>query len=357
MLATKQYKNVILLISFSLVLFIITNPLFKHDNPRIDTKRHLKEETLVLKSPDAVDRFEGEKRAILLISFGEEAAQSTLVERAVLSIRRRGEFSGPVIVLTDAPLERYTGIFDENVVVMNHVRKHLKLNYFKYEAVKYKRFKTYIMDYIDFVPELKDVEWVYYMDIDILLGAPFETFIQELEAKYNIQPSDLDGSAVSAPSKLYFFKNMEYARKSFFANSGFFIAHRESSRECLTIWRNRMNKRPTEKFDQESLNSIVRRTLDGLNNRCIITAMELENYETYPTKEEHFVEMVKNESYTPLIHILNSCISKKFTDEATEEFVANVLMLSKEERKEHKYGKEIVNPSNSVDWTKKKRQS
>ncbi len=54
---------------------------------------------------------------------------------AVLSIRRRGEFSGPVIVLTDAPLERYTGVFDENVVVMNHVRKHLKLNYFKYGEI------------------------------------------------------------------------------------------------------------------------------------------------------------------------------------------------------------------------------
>jgi len=354
MLRTKQYKDVLLLIAVSLILFIITNTLLKDDNSHADTKRRLKVETVVLKSPDSTDRFEGEKRAIFLISFGEEAAQSTLVERAVMSIRRRGEFIGPVIVLTDA---RYKGVFDENVIVMNHVRKHLKLNYFKYEAVKYKRFKTYIMDYIDFVPELKDVEWVYYMDIDILLGAPLVPFIQELESKYNIQPPDLDESAVSAPSKLYFFKNMEYARRSFYANSGFFIAHRESSRECLTIWRNRMNKRPTEKFDQASINSIVRRTLDGLNNRCIVTAMELENYESYPTHEEQFIEMVENESYTPLIHILNSCISKKFTDEATEEFVANVLMLSKEERKEHKYGKEIVSPSKSVEWTKKLKTS
>eukprot|EP00956_Cyclotella_meneghiniana_P022557 scaffold42810_cov40-Cyclotella_meneghiniana.AAC.1 len=51
---------------------------------------------------------------IFLISFGEEAEASTLVERCVLSLRRRGQYSGYIIVLTDAPPERYAHVWDDN---------------------------------------------------------------------------------------------------------------------------------------------------------------------------------------------------------------------------------------------------
>lgn len=60
-----------------------------------------------------------QERAIFLISFGNDAAASTMVERCILSIRRRGDFHGPVVLLTDAPLERYQGIFDDDVFVLN----------------------------------------------------------------------------------------------------------------------------------------------------------------------------------------------------------------------------------------------
>ncbi len=70
-------------------------------------------------------------RAIALISFGESAANSTLVERAVLSIRRRGAFNGPVMVLTDAPEKRYDGVFDEHVIVVNSKDGDLKFGYFE----------------------------------------------------------------------------------------------------------------------------------------------------------------------------------------------------------------------------------
>ncbi len=58
------------------------------------------------------------KHAIALISFGKEASESTLLERCILSIRRRGEFDGHVVVITDAPESRYVDEFDEKVIVL-----------------------------------------------------------------------------------------------------------------------------------------------------------------------------------------------------------------------------------------------
>jgi len=66
-----------------------------------------------------------------------------------MSIRRRGEFDGPIMVITDNDLRRYEGVFDENVFLVNAKSEHMKENYFTYDVVKYKRFKTLILEYID----------------------------------------------------------------------------------------------------------------------------------------------------------------------------------------------------------------
>ena len=73
---------------------------------------------VVLKNQEPHIDFAEQRRAIFLLSFGKAAAENTLLERCILSIRRRGDFHGPVIVLTDAPRERYNGVLDENVVVL-----------------------------------------------------------------------------------------------------------------------------------------------------------------------------------------------------------------------------------------------
>lgn len=69
--------------------------------------------------------------AIALISFGESAAESTLLERCILSIRRRGQFDGYVVVITDAPEERYDGVFDENVIVLKANEDDILYDYFQ----------------------------------------------------------------------------------------------------------------------------------------------------------------------------------------------------------------------------------
>ncbi len=117
-------KNLIVLVLFCVVYALVSAII---DSPqRSTTSRFLRSE-----ENDAAKS----KRAIAMISFGESAAKSTLVERAVLSIRRRGKFDGQVVLITDAPEERYNGVFDENVIVMQSKDEDMMFGYFQNGAL------------------------------------------------------------------------------------------------------------------------------------------------------------------------------------------------------------------------------
>lgn len=117
---TRRHKNLIGLVLFCVVYALVS---VISDTPqRSTTSRFLRSEG---------DDSENSKRAIAMISFGESAAKSTLVERAVLSIRRRGKFNGQVVLITDAPEDRYDGVFDENVIVMQSKDEDMMFGYFE----------------------------------------------------------------------------------------------------------------------------------------------------------------------------------------------------------------------------------
>ncbi len=91
----------------------------------LSPKRLLRGE-YVLKNEEPHIDFRLQNQAVALFSFGEDAAESTLLERCVLSIRRRGDFHGPVVVITDAPSARYLNVFDENVIVLKNREEDMK---------------------------------------------------------------------------------------------------------------------------------------------------------------------------------------------------------------------------------------
>jgi hypothetical protein len=101
------------------------------------------------------------KRAIFLLSMGQEAAASTIVERSLLSIRRRGAYLGPVIVLTDSPVARYRSLtsVDPNFIVLQPRPQDWRWDL--RDDMPYKRFKTYILEYLDRDARLTFVERVY----------------------------------------------------------------------------------------------------------------------------------------------------------------------------------------------------
>jgi hypothetical protein len=116
------------------------------------------------------------KRAIFLLSMGEDAAKSILVERVLLSIRRRGVFLGPVIVLTDAPFARYYSLtsVDPNLIVLHPLTKDWRWEL--KQDMLYKRFKTYVLEYLHLDDRLESVELVYYLDIDVVVGQPLQDY-------------------------------------------------------------------------------------------------------------------------------------------------------------------------------------
>jgi len=282
-------------------------------------------------------------RAIFLMAFGDTAVKSTLVERCILSIRRRGAFDGKVILLTDARKYRYQNILGENVIVLNNRDEDMKTDYFEYDAMRFKRFKTQLIEYIDEVPELSDIEWLYYMDIDVMMGQPFDQLVKDVEEKYHIVER-----ADDSVSRLYFFKNA----MDVFGNNDFIIMNRNNSQYCLDILRKEIDQRPQEKFDQTLLGTVSDRLKEQHNSECELIPMELETYVSYPSNDKDLSEMIKKSSFTNLIHILNSRKVRNTGSEITDAFVASVLKLSAEERQAMKaFGESVVTPMQSVKKT------
>jgi hypothetical protein len=95
------------------------------------------------------------KRVIFLLSMGQEASESTIVERCLLSIRRPAAFLGPVIVLTDAPLSRYASLtsVDPNLIVSQPRLEDWRLDLT--DDMPYKRYTIYILEHLDLDVRLK----------------------------------------------------------------------------------------------------------------------------------------------------------------------------------------------------------
>ena len=221
-------------------------------------------------------------------------------------------------------------------------------------ALKYKRFKTLVLDYIDLVPELDDIDWVYYLDIDVLMGAPFHNLLHNLEEKYSIGSDSEDGENEDEDkelvSKLYVFKDHGDAT-SVVGNSGFIIMNRRTSGYCLDLWRTEIDDHPEARFDQASLTTVALMDDSEKEMQCQVIPMEREEFISYPVRSYTLQNMMAESSYTPLIHILNSYKANAIGSYVTEKFVKNVLQLSEEEVEEHKFGKAVIRPS-WYDWRK-----
>ncbi|KAL3806718.1 hypothetical protein ACHAXA_006531 [Cyclostephanos tholiformis] len=287
-------------------------------------------------------------RAIFLISFGDEAAKSSLVERCILSLRRRGAWDGYVVLLTDAPQERYENVWDENVIVMHPLGKHLKApdgsplefteNNF---SLKSKRFKTFIIDYIGMDKRLDSVRLIYYLDIDIMAGGALADLFIGLESKYDVSLEERDGGL----SKLYFFTPLS---EEWPLQGGTFIVERMSSRYCLELWRKEIDEMTLSGRgrDQDGLRNIYQLVQSGKETTCELIKMDNDNFISFPIPRT-FDKISRQSNFPNLIHISNSVFAKWIDEEAQTDYIHKVLQLSEEEKLSNKYGKVIINPKKS----------
>ncbi|OEU12095.1 hypothetical protein FRACYDRAFT_244355 [Fragilariopsis cylindrus CCMP1102] len=168
------------------------------------------------------------KRGIFLISMGKKAAKTTLVERFIWSARNIGNYSDYIILVTDANEQRYEYEYTEaeadlllptnstatatntnnnatatnNNSNNNNLMKNdpkiiifytqdksittIKHKKFKSTTMNSKVYKTYIYDYLKLDERLQDIELLYYLDIDIIVGNELPPLFQEYETLYQI---------------------------------------------------------------------------------------------------------------------------------------------------------------------------
>jgi hypothetical protein len=275
-------------------------------------------------------------RAIFLLSMGQEAADSTIVERSLLSIRRRGVFMGPVIVLTDAPVARYhtLAVKDPNFIPMRPLSQDWRRNLT--EDMPYKRFKTYILEYLELDDRLKSVELVYYLDIDIVVGRPMQQWFEHVESTF------VPESKKYASSLIFFKGNYPWRP----LQGGQFLVQRKFSQDCLERWRHQIDDHPEDPKDQSALTLI----LDEQNNTTQPHICHLVIMPQYPylqfINETVINDLVRTENYPTLMHIKNTEHADWIPDRLQRRFFQKLLMLNSREAK--LVGKIQIHPSKQV---------
>jgi len=137
---------------------------------------------LLLETPD------NDNTVISLVSMGR-LVNTYLVERCIRSIRRRGLFSGNILVFTDEigyeryqksvlPWDNRTKIIsgrDEDMNPRDPINE--KLKKYAQATMVFKRFKTHHSKYIAADRDLSDsIRYVMYVDVDNIIGAPLSDF-------------------------------------------------------------------------------------------------------------------------------------------------------------------------------------
>mmetsp|Transcript_20970 Transcript_20970/g.42815 ORF Transcript_20970/g.42815 Transcript_20970/m.42815 type:complete len:487 (-) Transcript_20970:96-1556(-) len=210
-------------------------------------------------------------RAIYLISMGEKAEDISLIQRCLISIRRKGKWRGYVIVLTNVKyqqmyqdklgtIDSYLYGDDSHIVVLHPTMEHLQdtLANAKRDSMKIKRFKTRALDVLDQDSRLADVEMLIYLDIDIVVGRDINSFLNYARKRYNYgatydheQHNDVGNSSSSnsvtkvgvdeKESRIYLFEDMNMP-----LHGGITLVERGSSEYCLEKWRSEQDKNPKQ---------------------------------------------------------------------------------------------------------------
>jgi hypothetical protein len=304
-------------------------------------------------------------RAIFLISMGRQAAESKIVERFLMSTRRRGHWNGHVVLLTDAPADRYQNLEhkDDRFIVMNPRPEHF--NWETKHDMPYKRFKTYALDYVDSDPRLDSVRLVYYLDVDIIIGNTLSNFFQDVEHQYNI--SSRTGSEtmlrspdhqdeVNARSNIYFFKG-NFAKTP--VQGGQIILERDSSRDCLLWWRSFMDQRLNETKDQPFLRDMLEHNHNNTRN-CDLTIMTQEPHLHFPSKESVSEMNLRSKServYSTLIHIKNTGKVRDIPEEDETAYITDVLYLPLHDSSHLHVGKKMHFDPDEPPWSPKSKTS
>ena len=292
------------------------------------------------------------ERAMFVISMGEKAAKMKTIERFIYSARGIGNYSGWIVVLTDAPPGRYDSInnWTDNVIVMEPKEGDVK-DHYKSSNMIYKRFKTMAIEYMDRDPRLDRVELVYYLDADIVFGNDMGKAFRCMESSYGI--GRLGANSTNAISlgkgKMWMFEGNS---KKWHIQGGQMILDRYKSQPCLERWRKGFDDEETAKMgkDQYLLMDIKAEMDEAMNAtlhqshssnqttlECEIVTMVQQPYIEFPTvgkirlRSKRLKQKGKSEifDYSPMVHVRNDGGTGNMKDSNIRPFMTNLLRFKK----------------------------
>lgn len=299
------------------------------------------------------------ERAMFVISMGEKAAKTKTIERFVYSARNIGKYSDWIIVLTDAPADRYEDMmkWTDKVIIMKPKEEDVKTHY-KVSNMIYKRFKTLALDYMDRDIRLGNVAIVYYLDADIVFGENMNKAFTGLETTYGIGP--LGANSTNATSlgrgKMWMFRGNS---DKWMIQGGQMILDRRKSQPCLERWRKGFDDATTAEMGKDQFllmeikaemdaarNATMNQTQtigDKIELECEIEIMEQEPYIEFPLVHQIrriSIELTKrkkkfkNKEYTfaPLVHVRNDGGTAVMKEKYIQPYMRKLLRFRERQR-------------------------
>ncbi len=278
---------------------------------------------------------------VAMIHFGRTNKK---VERLVCSLRRRGEWDGPVMVMVDTEefIKNYGELFSQycgpNVFVVKGQEKDLLPTNSTGHPIPYrnhgtiKRFKTLLWEYI---PEpIKDkIEYILYLDEDNVVGKSLQEYLTRTHhrmvaatglAPYGYMPEEIPTSRVPNPplnmsiTESFIGVFPQIASGAHVFHGGMHVAHKYWSQFCLDFWRERFD---TVGRDTQS-DQIMMKDIPSITNRkCDFQHINRFSM-SFPTSKN-----VRDHEFNYFIHITNYR-QKKIPKNETQAYLLDLLHLN-----------------------------
>lgn len=192
---------------------------------------------------------------IVAINMGRE---NTLAQRLVCSLRTRGEWPGYVMLLTDTK-ENYDQWNEDfhyhcGPVIVKQVSTKdliplnasgLPIQYRK--NLPFKRFKTMVWEYAATDWRLDHIEYILYLDVDIVVGDPLEPFFKHTYVRLARavgllpdKPSKVPNPKIDLanhPDISFFTAFQQRSERAGQYHTGIMFLHKDYSKGCLECWR------------------------------------------------------------------------------------------------------------------------
>lgn len=264
--------------------------------------------------------------AVGLVAFGK-ATQTNMVQRCIRSIRTRGRWTGYIFIITDGDFNDIVQE-DSNVILVRPQKQDdpsLRNVAGDRLIMSFKRFKTLVIDYLDRDERLVNIEYVLYMDIDIVVGASLSEFLDSQVSQYD--GSKRQDSSNEEESHMLMFPDNERHPKDI--HSGVILLHREYSLGCLELWRKLMDEMPEVTRDQKLIKRIYYRKGKELKDGGGCEILKIPNdYLLFPEKSD-----LKTKQIRTFIHLTNTGRAKRLPPSMQKKYLEYILQLTRKERR------------------------